>query len=91
MIQTKDVTVQPGESNVVAFGVTATMAKAYNVEIEGLHGSFEAIEIPAAEFEVTDLVITPSIVYVGQTVTITVTVTNIGGIAGTKTITLEVT
>ena len=43
-----------------------------------------------AEFHVTDLLITPTEVYVGEPVTISVLVTNIGGKRGTKTVTLEV-
>lgn len=47
--------------------------------------------IPAAEFEVSDLSITPAIVNVGDSVEISVLVTNIGGAAGTGTITCDVT
>lgn len=43
-----------------------------------------------AEFQVTDLVITPSEVYVGEPVSISALVANIGGQRGTKTVTLEV-
>lgn len=43
-----------------------------------------------AEFQVTELLITPSEVYVGEPVTISVLVTNIGAERGTKTVTLEV-
>lgn len=45
----------------------------------------------AAEFAVTDLLISPGEVYVGEPVEISVLVTNIGGERGTKTVTLEVT
>lgn len=44
-----------------------------------------------AEFEVTNLMINPSEVSVGGDVLVTATVTNVGGVAGTKTITCEVT
>jgi len=43
-----------------------------------------------AEFEVTNLVIDPTTVNVGEPVTISVVVTNVGGKAGTKTVVLEV-
>jgi len=43
-----------------------------------------------AEFEVTNLVIEPATVYVGEPVSISVVVTNIGGKPGTKTVVLEV-
>ena len=44
-----------------------------------------------AEFELSDLLIEPTIVNVGEPVSISVLVTNIGGKAGTKTVMLEVT
>lgn len=43
-----------------------------------------------AEFQLSDLVVEPSTVNVGEPVTISVTVTNIGGKRGTKTVALEV-
>ena len=43
-----------------------------------------------AEIVVSDLVISPAEVYPGEVVTISVTVKNIGQVAGTATITLEV-
>jgi len=88
---TKTVTLNPGESQVVAFTFTPTVAKVHEVSIDGLTGSFNVLELPAAEFVVSDLVISPSEVYVGEAVTISCLVTNVGGIRGSKTITLEVT
>ena len=44
-----------------------------------------------AEFAVTDLIIEPAVVYVGEPVSISVLVTNIGTKKGTKTLTLDVT
>ncbi len=87
---TKTVTLDPGESREVTFTVTPTMAKVHQVSIDGLTGSFNVLELPVAEFVVTGLVISPSEVYVGEPVTISVMVTNVGGVRGTKTITLEV-
>lgn len=43
-----------------------------------------------AEFAVTDLIIEPATVNVGEAVAISVLVSNIGGKQGTKTVTLEV-
>ena len=43
-----------------------------------------------AEFQVAELLISPSVVYIGEPVTISVLVTNIGGKRGAKTVTLEV-
>ena len=88
--QTKQVTLNPGESKSVSFSFTPTAAKTYYVVVAGLTGTFLAIAVPA-DFEVSNLVISPSEVYVGDPVTISVTVTNVGGQTGTATITLEVT
>lgn len=88
-MQEKDVTLDPGESQEVAFTFTPLVAKTHYVSVNGLTGSFVAIALPA-EFVVTNLIITPSQVYVGEPVTIRALVTNIGGETGTKTVTLEV-
>jgi len=90
MVIEKSITLDPGESGNVDFTVTPDLAKTYSVNVNGLAGSFTAIALPA-DFEVSDLVINPTEVYVGDPVTISVTVTNIGQTTGTVTITLEVT
>ncbi len=87
----KTVSLNPGESKVVTFAYTPTSAKGYTVSADGLSGAFLAIEAPEAMFEVTGLVIEPAAVYVGEPVTISVTVTNVGGKAGSYEVTLEVT
>ena len=88
---TKTVTLDPGESQVVAFTFTPSVAKVHQVSVDGLTGSFAVLELPAAEFVVSNLIISPSAVYVGEPVTISCLVTNVGAIRGSKTITLEVT
>ena len=90
MAITKTVTLDPGESGEVAFTFTPSVARVHQISVDGLSGSLNVLEVPAAEFEVTDLIITPSEVYVGELVSISVLVTNIGGSRGSKTITLEV-
>ena len=87
----KTVSLNPGESKVVTFTYTPTVAKGYTVSADGLSGTFVAIGVPEARFEVTGLVIKPAEVYVGETVTISVVVTNVGGEAGSCEVTLEVT
>lgn len=86
----KTVTLNPGESKAVTFSFTPTIARSYTVSIDGLSGSFVALEVPIAEFEVTDLIIEPTEVYVGEPVSISVVVTNVGGKAGSYEVTLEV-
>ena len=87
----KTVTLNPGESQVVGFSFTPSAAKSHVVSINGLTGSFTALEVPVAEFEVTDLVIEPTEVYLGETVSISVRITNVGNLAGSYEIVCEVT
>ena len=83
----------PGESRIVPFYLTPSVAKTYSVRIDGLSGSF-VVRAPAPpgvpNIVVTDLVITPSVVELGGTVTISVVATNRGTATGTKTITLTI-
>lgn len=46
----QSVTLNPGESKVVSFEATPREAKVYQVSVDGLSGSFVAVEAPAAEF-----------------------------------------
>jgi len=84
------VTLQPGESKTVSFEVTPEVAKSYSVTVDGLHGSFKAVTVPVADIRVENLIITPSEVYVGEKVSISVTATNYGTAVGTKKITCTV-
>lgn len=87
----QEVTLAPGESQTVAFDVTPAVAKNYAVNVDGLYGTFKATEVPVADIRVKDLVISPSEVNVGETVTITVTAINYGTAPGTKLIVCNVT
>ena len=86
----KSITLAPGESKQVAFTVTPQTVGVHGVNIDGLSGIFTVHTPPAAKFIVTDLVISPSELYPGETVSIGVTVTNIGEVAGSYTVTCEV-
>lgn len=86
----KTVTLNPGEAKVVTFTYAPIVAKGYSVSVNGLSGSFTAIEVPVAEFEVSNLIIEPTEPYVGETVSISVTVTNVGGKAGSYEVVCEV-
>ncbi|GAI26209.1 unnamed protein product [marine sediment metagenome] len=85
------VTLAPGESKAVSFEVIADVAKTYTVSVDGLTGTFRATTEPVADIRVENLSITPSEVYIGETVTISVTATNYGTASGSKTITCTVT
>ena len=86
----QSVTLQPGESKAVSFEVTPTAVKTYYVSVDGLSGSFVVTTAPVADIRVEDLLISPTEVYVGEPVTISVVVTNYGTAAGSKTITCTV-
>lgn len=47
---TQEVTLQPGESQVVSFQAVPQQAKVYQVSVNGLTGSFRAIEAAPAQF-----------------------------------------
>ena len=81
------ITLNPGESKIVSFTVTPTVAKAYQVSLDGLSGSFVCLEVTVADIELSDLVITPSTCYVGDTVEVSVRATNRGTATGSRTIT----
>jgi len=87
----KNITLSPGESKIVVFTFTPSAAKSYNVSVDGLSDSFSAIEPPQAIFEVKDLAISPTQVYVGEQVSIACEVTNIGGKSGSYEVNCEVT
>ena len=87
---TKTVTLEPGESKAVSFEVRPTELGVYSVNVDGLTGSFSVTAIPVADIRVSDLVIEPREVYVGETVSISVIATNIGTAAGSRTITLAI-
>jgi len=84
------VTLGPGESKVVSFTVTPTVAKTYSVSVDGLTGSFIATTVPVADIGVENLVISPTVVYVGEPVTISVRATNYGTAVGSRTIVCNV-
>lgn len=87
----KQITLNPGETMTVSFQVVPDVAKTYSVTVDGLHGSFVATKVPAADIRVENLVISPTECRVGETVTISVTATNYGTATGTKQIICTVT
>ncbi len=87
----KSVKLAGGESTVVTFSIVKREPGIYKVEVNGLIGYFKVKAPPRpAEFIVTLKSISPSEVKVGEEVTITVNVTNVGGITGTHTVVLKV-
>jgi len=86
----KTITLNPGESKEVSFTITPQTVGVHSVSVDGLSGSFTVLEPPVAQFVVSDLIITPSQCYPGELVSISVTVRNIGLVAGSYTVTCEV-
>jgi len=86
----KTITLNPGESKEVSFTITPQTVGVHSVSVDGLSGSFSVLEPPAAQFVVSDLIITPAQCYPGELVSISVTVRNIGLVAGSYTVTCEV-
>ena len=89
-VSKQSVYLQPGESKSVSFAFTLTQVKTYQVNCDGLTGQVTVLAPPAAEFVISNLVIDPPEVYVGETVNIWVTVTNVGTAAGSTEVTCEV-
>lgn len=92
---TKEVTINAGLSKEVTFSVSKTRADTYSVDVNSLAGSFKVMEKPTpppptpTEFAVSDLVVTPPEIYVGESVSIRVLVVNTGGQSGSCNVTLK--
>ncbi|MBA7505061.1 hypothetical protein ES706_03724 [subsurface metagenome] len=84
----KSVVLNPSESKSVSFTVSKTVAGIYSVSVDGLTGSFEVTG--EAEFELTNLGISPEEVEPGEEVTISVGVANIGAAQGTYIVKLKI-
>ena len=93
---TETVTLAGGASTSVSFTLSRTAEATYSVEVNGLSGSFK-VETPEepeppepAEFELTDLSVTPSEIDAGDDVSVSITVSNVGDESGSHTIEVEV-
>lgn len=93
----KTVTLNPGESKVVSFAHTFGVGdgtpggRSYSISADGQTGNVLVFEEFPANFEVDHLSINPSQLYVGETVAISVIVTNVGGTAGSYEVVLNIT
>jgi len=83
-----DVELEPYESKIVTHTLTRNTVGDYDVTVDGLTGSFTVKSPPfkPAEFKISDLTVSPTEVVEGESVTISVTITNIGEMAGTHTL-----
>ena len=91
VVQTKEVTLDGGDSETVSFSVTPDAVREYSVNISGLLGTFEVKELKApAAFTTRALTISPAEANTGDRVTISVIVTNTGDLTGTHKVTLKI-
>jgi hypothetical protein len=88
----KTITVAAGKSQVVTFTVVKSQVGSYKVTVDGLEGSFTVVAPPLAPaaFSLSNLSIQPTQVQPNQTVTITASVANSGGIEGSHTVVLQI-
>jgi len=77
--ETKDMTIPPGTTEKVTFTVVKEVVDVYTVEIGGLGGTLHVVK--PAEFQLSSLVV-PREVVLGDEVTLTVDVGNVGGLEG---------
>jgi hypothetical protein len=91
VVQTKEVTLDGGDSEVVGFSVTPDTAGEHIVDIAGLRATFvvKAPKAPAA-FTTSTLSVSPAEVDIGESVMVSVIVTNTGDLAGSYEVTLKI-
>jgi len=90
-VEEKEVTLAGGDSETVTFSVTPDTVGEHAVNVSGLLGTFKvkAPKAPAA-FTTSTLTISPAEVNIGERVTISVIVTNTGGLTDTYKVTLKI-
>ena len=80
-----------GKTTTVEFALTLNIPDTYVIEVDGWSGTLEVMERPTgAEFRVIDLTIAPPTVEVGETVTVSADIENIGQTDGTYIPTLKI-
>jgi len=86
VIDILNVTLSGGDSTTIKYTISSAVEGAHEIKVERVSGSFTVIKLLApAEFEVTDLVVSPSEHEQGSTtmISVSVQVTNIGEQSGT--------
>jgi hypothetical protein len=86
LVDSGTVTLDGGASTTVSFTVTSSIVGSHAVAVDGLSGSFSVRAPPEppepAEFEISDLTVSPSTVEADETVTVSVVVSNVGEESG---------
>ena len=80
----------PGQVKTESYGWSTHEPGTYQVSVGGLTGTLSVITAPVADIRVENLVISPTEVYVGKPVLISVRATNYGSASGSKVITFSV-
>jgi len=87
-VDTKDIAVGPGATEMVDFTCSVETAGAHTIEFDGVAKTVKALK--PAELESSSLSVTPSLVLPGQESSIEAEVTNVGDVSGTFSVTLNV-
>ncbi|MFC1958986.1 CARDB domain-containing protein [Chloroflexota bacterium] len=91
VVDTKTLTSLAGDSSqTVIFTVTGDIVGSYDIEVNGLTGSFIVSSVEVVSFTTSALTISPAEVNRGQTVIISVLVTNTGELSGSYRVTLKI-
>ena len=88
LVETEEVTLTGGATEGLVFTLTEDKPGSYTVSVDGLSGKF-VVKTPAV-FSVKDLSITPIEVDIGETVTVSASVTNTGDLTGAYEMTLKI-
>ena len=95
-VETKEVTLSGSNNVMVNFSITPDAEGVYTVAVSGLAGTFEVktpFEIktsPSATFTIANLNISPAEVNLGESVDISIVVTNTSALTGTHEVTLKI-
>jgi hypothetical protein len=91
LAESREVTVSADSTEIVSFTFTPSATGSYNVNLEGLSGTFEVI-LPSAlaNFTITEVSVTPEKIFAGDNVTVTALIANAGELAGTFTVMIKV-
>jgi len=93
VVETKEITIDGGAEESIAFIITRDTAGTYTVDINGMSGTFKVTEphppTPAA-FTTGALIITPAEITTKEEVTISIAVANTGELAGSYEVTLKI-
>jgi len=87
-VETKEITLAPGETKTVTFTVTKNTQGTFTV---GVGSSIENLRVKkSATFEVSNLVVSPAEAGIGEQVNVSITAKNVGELSGTCSIELKI-